>query len=69
MAKKGFNFGKAYKELEEIVTELESREIDLDTDLPKFEAGMKLAKQLMAKMGEAENSVKEITLKYGDDTL
>lgn len=69
MAKKGFNFGKAYAELEEIVTDLESREIDLDKDVPKFEKGMKLAQQLAAKMSEAENSVKEITLKYGEDTL
>jgi exodeoxyribonuclease VII small subunit len=51
------------------VTDLESREIDLDKDLPKFEEGMKLTKQLMAKMSEAENTVKEISLKYGDTTL
>jgi exodeoxyribonuclease VII small subunit len=69
MAKRGFNFEKAYRELEEIVTDLESREIDLDKDLPKFEEGMKLTKQLMAKMSEAENTVKEISLKYGDTTL
>ncbi len=69
MAKKGFNFGTAYKELEDLVTELESREIDLDTDIPKFEQGMKLAKELLAHMGKAENKIKEISLKYGEESV
>jgi exodeoxyribonuclease VII small subunit len=67
MPAKKLNFGKAYAELEALVADLESREIDLDADLPKFEEGMKLAKQLLAKMSEAENTVKEISLKYNAD--
>lgn len=69
MPTKKLNFGKAYTELEGIVADLEAREIDLDTDLPKFEHGMKLAKQLLATMSKAENTVKEISLKYGDETV
>jgi len=67
MATKKFNFGKAYSELETLVADLEGREIDVDADLPKFEHGLKLAKQLLAKMGEAENTIKEISLKYGEE--
>jgi len=69
MAKKNFNFGNAYKELEGLVNDLESREIDLDADMPKFERGMKLAKELLAHMGKAENKLEEISLKYGEETL
>ena len=67
MPAKKFNFGKAYSELEALVADLEGREIDLDDDLPKFEHGMKLAKQLLAKMSEAENKIEEISLKYGEE--
>jgi exodeoxyribonuclease VII small subunit len=67
MAAKKFNFGKAYSELETLVADLEGREIDLDADLPKFDRGMKLAKELLAKMSEAENKVEEISLKYGEN--
>lgn len=61
---KKFNFGQAYAELEAIVEELETREIDLDKDLPKFERGMKLAQQLQEKMSETENKIKAIDIKY-----
>lgn len=64
MAVKKINFGAAFAELEGIVEELETREIDLDTDLPKFERGMKLAKLLKEKISEAENKVEEIDLTY-----
>ena len=64
MAKKSFNFGKSYQELEGLVRDMESREIDLDADMPKFEQGMKLAKELLAHMGKAENKIEEISLKY-----
>ncbi len=69
MAKKNFNFSKAYKELEKLVAELEAREIDLDTDMPKFEQGMKLAKELLAHIGKAENKIEEISLKYGEESV
>lgn len=67
MPAKKFNFGKAYTELETLVTDLEAQEIDLDTDIPKFEQGMKLAKQLLTHMSEAENKIEEISLKYKAD--
>lgn len=65
MPKKSFNFAKAYSELEKIVQEFESREIDLEKDLPKFERGMELAQQLQVRLKSMENKVVEIEKKFG----
>lgn len=67
MSEKDFNFGKAYEELEAIVSDFESRELDLEKDLPKFEAGLQLAKQLQKALGEVENKVVEIEKKFTDN--
>lgn len=64
--KEQFNFSQAYSELEKIVNEFESREIDLEKDLPKFERGMELAAQLQKKLREMENKVIDIEKRYGD---
>lgn len=60
------DFTSGYKELEDIVTNLESRELDLEKDLPKFERGLKLAGQLHKRLNEIENKIVEIDNKYGD---
>lgn len=57
-------FAKAYEELETIVQDFESRELDLEKDLPKFERGLTLAKQLQERLKEIENTVQEIERKY-----
>lgn len=62
-----FDFGKAYKELEKIVEEFESREIDLEKDLPKFERGLKLAAELQKRLKEAENKVVDIQKKFASE--
>lgn len=67
MPKKTFNFAKAYGELEKIVNEFESREIDLEKDLPKFERGMLLAAQLQKRLKEMENKVVEVERKFGNE--
>ena len=61
-----FDFTKGYKELEEIVAEFESREIDLEKDLPKFERGLKLASELQKRLKEIENKVVEIDRRFAD---
>jgi len=66
MAKKSLNFSKAYAELEQIVQEFESREIDLEKDLPKFERGMELAAQLQKRLKEMENKVVEVERKFSN---
>ncbi len=63
-ASESFNFTKGYKELEGIVEEFESRELDLEKDLPKFERGLALAKQLQDRLKEIENTVQEIERKF-----
>lgn len=62
---KAFDFGKAYQELEKIVEEFESREIDLEKDLPKFERGLRLAAELQKRLKEAENKVVDVEKKFG----
>lgn len=59
-----FSFAKGYEELEKLVTEFESRELDLEKDLPRFERGLALAKKLQAKLKEIENKVVEIEKKF-----
>ena len=59
-----FDFTKGYAELEHIVKDFESRELDLEKDLPKFEKGLQLAKQLQERLKEIENTVQEIQKTY-----
>ncbi|MBI1833915.1 MAG: exodeoxyribonuclease VII small subunit [Candidatus Andersenbacteria bacterium] len=61
-----FNFGKGYTELEAIVQEFESREIDLEKDLPKFERGLELAQRLKQRLSEIENKVVKIESKFSE---
>lgn len=61
---KKINFTKAYEELEQIVADFESRELDLEKDIPRFERGMELAQQLKQRLREIENVVTEVTHKF-----
>ena len=51
------NFEEAMKKLEEIATELEKNDLDLDTSVSKFEEGMKLSKQCSAMLEGAEKRI------------
>lgn len=65
MAKKQpFNFTKGYEELEKIVTDFETRELDLEKDLPKFERGLELAQKLQQRLKEIENEIVEVEKKF-----
>ena len=64
MSEKKFNFTKAYEELESIVADFESRELDLEKDIPRFERGMELAQKLQKRLREIENKVEEIDAKF-----
>lgn len=52
------NFEKSMENLENIVTELEKGELNLDESVKKFEEGMKIAKQCnnILENAEKENS-------------
>ncbi len=60
------NFQTAYQELEKIVHDFETKELDLEQDMPKFEQGMKLVKQLKQQLGTMKNKVEEIEQKFDD---
>lgn len=51
------NFEEAMKKLEEIVTELENGNLNLDESVSKFEEGMKLAKQCNSILETAEKKI------------
>jgi exodeoxyribonuclease VII small subunit len=52
------NFEKSLKELEQIVRELESGEINLDQSLKKFEQGIDLYKKCRSTLEIAEKKIK-----------
>ena len=60
------NFEETIKKLEEIATELEKNDLDLDTSVTKFEEGMKLSKQCSKMLEEAEKKI-SILIKDGDN--
>ena len=51
------NFEEAMKKLEEMVTELENGNLNLDESVSKFEEGMKLAKQCNCILETAEKKI------------
>ena len=57
MAKKENNFEEDMKKLEEIATELENGNLDLDSSVAKFEEGMKLSKKCSETLEKAEKKI------------
>ncbi len=55
--KEEINFEEAMKKLEEIATELEKNELDLDTSVKKFEEGMELSKKCSQMLESAEKKI------------
>lgn len=58
------SFEENMKKLEEIATELEKGDLDLDTSVSKFEEGMKISKQCSEMLEKAE---KKITMLIKND--
>jgi len=66
------NIESKLNELEKILEELESGELDLDMALKKFESGIKLSRECQKTLEEAELKIKVLMgdeLKDSDDTL
>ena len=59
------SFEDNMKKLEEIATELEKGDLDLDTSVSKFEQGMKISKECSEILEKAE---KKITMLIKGDT-
>jgi len=51
------NFEESMKKLENIVTELENGNLNLDESVKKFEEGMKIAKQCNTILESAEKKI------------
>ena len=58
------SFEENMKKLEEIATELEKGDLDLDTSVSKFEEGMKISKECSEMLEKAE---KKITMLIKND--
>ena len=59
------NFEEKLKELETIVNELESGEIDLDSSIEKYTVAMKLVKECDEKLKNVEEQVNKIVTENG----
>lgn len=68
MAKEKDNvkFEDKIKELEDIVNELESGEIDLDSSIEKYTKAMKLVKECDSKLKNIEEQVNKILNENGE---
>jgi exodeoxyribonuclease VII small subunit len=55
---KTVNFEKSLKDLEQIVRELESGDVNLDESLKKFEQGIELYKKCRTTLETAEKKIK-----------
>ena len=51
------SFEEKMKKLEEIATELEKGDLDLDTSVSKFEEGMKISKECSEMLEKAEKKI------------
>lgn len=58
--KKKNSFAKTYQELQKIVSWFEQGEVDIEEGIEKFEAGMKLSKELKEYLVATENKIKEL---------
>ena len=70
--KKSKSIESKLKELECLLEELESGELDLDEALKKFEKGIKLSRECQQTLEEAELKIQVLMddeLKDSDDTL
>ncbi len=63
---KEIKFEDKIKELETIVNELESGEIDLDTSIEKYTKAMSLVKECDEKLKNVEEKVSKIILENGE---
>ena len=60
------NFEESMTKLEEIVTELEKGDLNLDESVAKFEEGMKISKQCSKILEEAEQKITILLEKDGE---
>ena len=62
------SFEELFQRLEEIVQEMESKDLQLEKSLTLFEEGVKLSEQLRGQLTGAEQKVSELMDKLGKDS-
>ena len=67
MEKKEEKFEEKLNQLEKMVNELESGDVDLDDAINKYTEAMKLAKECSDKLKNAEESVNKILMENGNE--
>ena len=68
-AAKKINLEKSLADLEELVEELESGDLPLETAMKKFEEGIKLTRGCQTALKEAEQKVEILLKSTGGDDL
>jgi exodeoxyribonuclease VII small subunit len=68
-AAKKINLEKSLAELEELVEELESGDLPLETAMKKFEEGIKLTRGCQTALKDAEQKVQILLKSAGGDEL
>ena len=68
-AAKKINLEKSLADLEELVEELESGDLPLETAMKKFEEGIKLTRGCQTALKEAEQKVEILLKSAGGDKL
>lgn len=65
MAKETFDYQKLSAELDKILDEMQSTDIDIDEAVKKYEQGMKILAELESRLKTAENKVKKVRADFG----
>lgn len=60
MTKENINYKKLSAELEEVISKLQSADLDVDEAVKAYERGMEIAKELESYLKQAENKVEKI---------
>lgn len=63
-AQQQVNLTEAFTELEHLVQEFETGDIDLEKGIPKFKKGLALASMLKKRLQEIENEIQEIKVEF-----
>lgn len=66
MPKKAENYEDMMKELQVIVDEFETKDLDLDESMKRYESGLKLVNKLYKTLNSYEGKIKLINDKYGE---
>ncbi len=65
-AKKPPNFEQTFAELEELVLQMESGELELEQSLAAFEKGIKLTRDCQTALSNAEQKVQMLLQEHGE---